>query len=124
MLICTLWNRKMINTVESKIWLDDIRDPRIFVSEDCYEDGWIWVKTVEEAIGLLKHRHIVYASLDNDLGINGITGKFHTEGYKLVDWMEENDTWPRDGVAVHSSNPVAVQRMNQIIERNYENQEF
>ena len=109
----------MIRIEEVKLWLDDCRDPSYFLHKECYTEGWIWVKTVKEAINLIQSRNVVYASLDNDLGIDLNTGEFHDEGYKLVDWMEENSIWPRDGVAVHSSNPVAVQRMNKVIERNY-----
>ena len=49
-------------------------------------------------------------SCDNDLG------EGEAEGYKLLDWLElTNRNYP---IHIHSTNPVAVQRMRRIIERN------
>jgi hypothetical protein len=33
--------------------------------------------------------------------------------------MEEHNTWPPDGVGVHSMNPVGRKRMEAVIERQY-----
>lgn len=108
-----------------KIWLDDKRPA---------PDGYIWVKTVEEAIyeimyrereidivfkqyilnGLdwerasarLKAYYITEISCDNDLG------KGETEGYKLLNWLEATcRNYP-----IHTANPVAAERMRAIIE--------
>lgn len=93
-----------------KLWLDDLRDPADFVSPTWKQDGWVWAKSFEEAIAYLVHGEISYASLDNDLG--GVK-----EGRHLVTWMVENGVWPKDGVAVHSANPVASKVMREDIER-------
>lgn len=85
-----------------KIWLDDMRPA---------PDGWVWVRTVEEAIELMSSGEVVEASLDHDLGDG------EQEGYRLVLWMAENDTWPTGFVSVHSSNPPGAERMCGVIER-------
>jgi hypothetical protein len=52
-----------------KLWLDDICDP---VQHG--KIGWVWVKTAEEAINLLKTGNVVRASLDHDLSIEATIG--------------------------------------------------
>jgi hypothetical protein len=85
------------------LWLDDLREPP---SND-YE----WAKTYEEAIASL-NKNITFSSLDHDLGLD-------KSGYDVVCYMEENDIWPKDGVHVHSMNPVGKDRMNAAIYRHY-----
>jgi len=100
-----------------KLWLDDIRDPLEYGAI-----GFIWVKTVEDAITMLKTGEVSFASLDHDLSILATLGNFEKEqtGYELVCWMEENNVWPVDGVRVHSMNPIGRQRMEKVIRRAYE----
>lgn len=104
-----------------KLWLDDVREPW---KHGCL--GWIWAKTAEEAIALLKTGNVTVASLDHDLApdhypwsgvpIEEVTGT----GYDVVRWLEQNpDYWPQDGVTCHSMNPVGRKRMNVVIERAY-----
>ena len=100
-----------------KLWLDDIREPSRF---GCL--GWTWVKTADEAINLLKTQDVTEASLDHDLSEehypwSGIQESDYKEqtGYTVVCWMEENNVWPKDGVHVHSLNPVGGQRMMDVI---------
>ena len=112
-----------------KLWLDDVRPA---------PEGYIWVKTVDEAIyELIRYqkeadfcwqhyilgisdketleRHlkvwcIEEVSCDNDLG------EYEVEGYKLLDWLEATGrAYP---IHIHSANPVARQRMQAIIQRN------
>lgn len=49
-----------------KIWLDDIRTPP--------GPDWNWVKTAEEAIGILYINDVEEISFDHDLGENRGTG--------------------------------------------------
>ena len=112
-----------------KLWLDDIRPA---------PEGYIWVKTVDEAIYELIYRqkeadfvwqHCILGicdrqtlerrlkvwrvdeiSCDNDLGEGQI------EGYKLLDWLEA--TGRNYPIHIHTDNPVARERMRAIIERN------
>ena len=96
------------------IWLDDIRPA---------PEGFVWVKTVEDIIDLWSRcvfdtkERINTISLDNDLG-EGIQ-----EGYKFLDYIESrivlySDPLPNE-IKVHSANPVARKRMNQIINKLY-----
>ncbi|HET7478362.1 MAG TPA: cyclic-phosphate processing receiver domain-containing protein [Rubrobacteraceae bacterium] len=85
-----------------RMWLDDLRPP---------PRGWVWVRTVEEAIPLLAAGDVVEASMDHDLG-EGVE-----EGYALVLWMAEHDIWPGHALEVHSANPVGAERMCGVIER-------
>lgn len=117
-----------------KLWLDDVRKP--------WEHGFIgseWATNYEEAIAKLQTRVITFASLDHDIGacqdcidkmlhIGDMTSPETTffnrcdhakTGYDVVCWMEENNVWPRDGVVVHSMNPVGRQRMQQVIDKHY-----
>src|ERR1041385_6115403 len=102
--------------MKRKMWLDDIRDP---VKFGCI--GFNWVKTVDEAIELLKTGEVVFASLDHDLSIEATMGNWKNErtGYDVVLWMEENNVWPEEGVKVHSLNPAGRQRMEAVINKVY-----
>jgi hypothetical protein len=64
-----------------RIWLDDLREPP--------DEGWVWVKTIEEATNLLANGQVESLSLDNDLG------EGFPEGRRLALWMAEHETWPK-----------------------------
>ena len=112
-----------------KLWIDDCRPA---------PEGYVWVKTVGEAIYEIRRYHREYdccweyyilgycdretlerrlevwkieeISCDNDLG------EYEHEGYKLLDWLEAvGYNFP---IHIHTSNPVARERMRAIIERN------
>jgi hypothetical protein len=74
--------------------------------------GYTVVKTYEEAIELLKTGKVEKASLDHDLGTE-------KTGYDVICWMEENNVWPRNGVIVHSQNPVGKQKMEVVVKKHY-----
>jgi hypothetical protein len=57
---------------------------------------------------------VEFASLDHDLGDFVSHGG---NGVALTDWMAENDCWPRDGISIHSSNPVGVRTMLATVDR-------
>ena len=99
-----------------KLWLDDIRDP---AANGCV--GFSWVKTAADAIAALATGEVTFASLDHDLSVEATLGNWRNEitGYDVVCWMEENGVWPRDGVRVHSMNPVGRRRMQVVIDRHY-----
>lgn len=90
-----------------KLFLDDVREPAPlgFI-------GYTVVKTYEEAIELLKTGKVEKASLDHDLGTE-------KTGYDVICWMEENNVWPRNGVIVHSQNPVGKQKMEVVVKKHY-----
>jgi hypothetical protein len=84
-----------------KLWLDDLRPA---------PEGWVWAKTVEEAIEVLEAGEVGEASLDYDMGL----GK--RNGDALCLWMAENEVWPQT-LTVHSSNPPGARSMCRLIER-------
>lgn len=100
-----------------RIWLDDVR-PK---PEDEFGVRWLWYTTAEALIEDLKRYinwglgiqwELDYISLDNDLG-EGLL-----EGYQVLDWLESLLIPIEFGFHIHTSNPVARERMRAIIERN------
>ena len=97
------------------VFLDDIRPA---------PKGFLRTYTVRETIALIKELQaegdvIDVLSLDNDLG------EGESEGYKVLDWLEEE--FFTDGsfvlpnrIVVHSSNPSARMRMEMVIDRLYD----
>ena len=106
------------------LWLDDVRPA---------PEGWVWCKTVGEAIEILSNQTVQEASLDHDLGVcqkcNVVIDSLyaickspcccdcHATGYDLVKWMAKTDTWSIQKPVVHSANPVGAAAMRQIIDR-------
>ena len=98
-----------------RIWLDDVRPiPDWMNSPDC-----IWYDNAEKLIYDLRYiyktfslRDIELISLDNDLGEGRV------EGYKVLDWLESLQEPIPFGIHIHTSNPVARERMRAIVERN------
>lgn len=89
-----------------QLWLDDVRPA---------PEGWYWVKTASECISLLKGVICSNLSLDHDLGDDIGAGT----GYDVITWIEarvhENPLYRVPRVEIHSSNPVAVERMRQAL---------
>lgn len=119
----------MANQTEINLWLDDIRPA---------PEGWVWVKTVKEAIAEMENEATttVNMSLDHDLGpcddcandyfgswqqnyLEQFTCTHNGTGYQFVCWMEENDCWPVNKPTVHSANPVGRARMQQVIDKEW-----
>lgn len=98
-----------------RIWLDDIRPiPEWMRTPDC-----VWYDTAEDVIDTLRRfinlfslEEIEYISLDNDLG------EGRMEGYRVLDWLESLQIPIPFGIHIHTSNPVARERMRAIIRRN------
>lgn len=100
-----------------RIWLDDVRSK----PEDEFGVRWLWYTTAEAMIEDLKRYinwgfgmqwELDYISLDNDLG------EGRMEGYQVLDWLESLLIPVEFGFHIHTSNPVARERMRAIIERN------
>jgi Cyclic-phosphate processing Receiver domain len=92
-----------------RVWLDDLREA---------PDGWVHVKTPEEAIELLRSGDVDEISLDHDLGL--ATPEVERTGYDVLVWLEEavaRGTWEHivPVIHVHSANPVGWRRMEQAI---------
>ena len=93
-----------------KLWIDDVRPA---------PDGYRWVKSVNDAKTfislciLFKTEQIELIDIDHD------AGDFVSDGgdyIKLLDWLEE--TGRNYPIHIHSQNPVGVQNMRAIIQRN------
>jgi len=80
-----------------QLWLDDIRDPK-----DHGKPEAIWVKTAEEAIGILRDGKVTFISFDHDLGTELDGHDVATQIERLVyEGMKPMPEW-----SVHSANPV------------------
>jgi len=83
------------------LWLDDKRPP---------PEGWTLARTYVEAITLLHTGWVVRASLDYDLIPPD-------KGIDVVNWMIQNQIWPKEKPAIHSANPIGAARMAILIDR-------
>lgn len=114
-----------------RLWLDDIRNPL-----ENGAIGFTWVKTADEAIFQLSRNNsdelmlVTFASLDHDLApehypwnenwAKSLDPKNRPkDGYEVVLFMEQTGRWPKDGVRVHSMNPVGRARMEQVVKKHY-----
>jgi hypothetical protein len=97
------------------LWLDDERDPRdetIQIRFGANGDEQ-WVKTANEAIGILKAGKASHVSLDHDLGLPEAG-----TGYDVAKWIEEQaylGELPRLGWRIHTQNPIGKSNMEQAL---------
>ncbi len=96
-----------------RVWLDDdLVDRRA-------PEGWVHVTTAWEAMRLLNAGRVVELSLDHDLSDDERFGR----GVDVVDFIAEQqeihgrDLWPRDGISLHTGNPVGRDAMARTIRR-------
>ena len=115
-----------------KLWIDDVRPA---------PEGYVWVKSVNEAIikilkielealliedGLRQGQYKqscgeVLASIERIelIDIDHVAGEYACYGgdyIKLLDWLEETSrNYP---IHIHSMNPVGVENMRRIIQKN------
>ena len=120
-----------------KLWVDDVREA---------PEGYLWCKSVneareciidhEETLKCLNKKYdraikgnldryieqirsaIIFSTIDL-IDIDHDAGEFVNDGgdyIKLLDWLEETGrSYP---IRIHSQNPVGVENMRRIIERN------
>lgn len=99
-----------------KLWIDDVRPA---------PEGYYWCRSVNEAKRVIE----IYGSwidFDNNIvdcieliDIDHDAGDFAADGgdyIKLLDWLE--DTSRSYQIHIHSMNPVGVENMRRIIQRN------
>ena len=101
-----------------KLWVDDLRPA---------PEGFVRCQSVNEAksmIIMVESRNRRYPKMNEKYGIEVISldhdaGDFSYAGgdyIKLLDWLEEtNRNYP---IHIHSMNPVGVENMRRIIQRN------
>ena len=90
-----------------KLWVDDIRVP---------SKEYFWTKTVKDTIIAIQEAEcmgfkIVEISLDHDAGDYG-----PPDYIRILDWLEE--TGRNYPIHIHSMNPVGVENMRRIIQKN------
>ena len=96
-----------------KIWVDDVR-PR---PGDCFHE-WLWCRSVNSAILAIEAveengKEIEVIDLDHDAGDYFCMGGDYIN---ILNWLEE--TGRNYPIRIHSMNPVGVENMRRIIERN------
>lgn len=99
-----------------KLWIDDIRPAPA---------GYTWTRSVNGAIEIITTQEKFYKynpfgdesieviDIDHDAGIYACNGGDYI---KLLDWLEE--TGRNYPIHIHSMNPVGIENMRRIIERN------
>ena len=101
-----------------KLWIDDVRPA---------PEGYVWCKSVKEAKWRIESAedvctifplvdekpYIELIDIDHDAGIYVNQGGDYI---KLLDWLEE--TGRNYPIRIHSMNPVGVENMRRIIQKN------
>jgi hypothetical protein len=100
-----------------KLWIDDVRPA---------PEGYIWAKSVNEAKQEIKDlefyssaegcewARVALIDIDHDAG--DFAPKDGGDYIKFLDWLEE--TGRNYPIRIHSMNPVGVENMRRIIQRN------
>ena len=92
-----------------KLWIDDIRPA---------PNGYTWIKSVSDARKVIqlaegRKENIEIIHMDHDAGDYAYKGGDYI---RLLDWLEfTGRNYP---IAIHSQNPVGVENMRRIIQRN------
>lgn len=100
-----------------KLWVDDVRPA---------PDGYEWCKSVSDAIYIIEGNDMYYwvaenviedpitlIDIDHDAGDYA---KYGGDYIRLLDWLEKTGrSYP---IRIHSMNPVGVENMRRIIQRN------
>lgn len=104
-----------------KLWIDDVRPA---------PESFVWCKSVNEAKECITFAEEQYAKRNNvfydcknfkieliDIDHDaGDYAEFGGDYIKLLDWLEEtNRNYP---IRIHSMNPVGIENMRRIIEKN------
>jgi len=87
-----------------KVYLDDLRTE---------PEGWVLVKTAQEAIDLLITNDVAEISLDHDLG-----EEENGTGYDVITWLEEavyERNFKPPVIHIHTANPVGRDKMEAVV---------
>jgi hypothetical protein len=68
-----------VEITSKRLWLDDVRRPP--------SEGWVWARSVADALEILETGTVVEASLDNDLH------PFEHDSLEVVEWMIEHQVF-------------------------------
>ena len=99
-----------------KLWIDDVRPA---------PEGYYWCRSVKEAINIIIYFEVtvewdmIDAHTIELIDVDHDAGDYAKDGgdyIKLLDWLEETGrSYP---IHIHSMNPVGVENMRRIIQRN------
>ena len=93
-------HRREFRTID--LWVDDERPA---------PPEWTWVKSVEDATGVLARENVRHMSLDYDLGRGGT-------GDDVMYWLIKNrDRSPSGTIFTHSSNITGREVIEALVER-------
>lgn len=100
-----------------KIWVDDVRPA---------PENYYWCKSVNETIRFIENTETMFWIMKEKekwqielIDLDHDAGDFAQHGgdyIRILDWLEE--TGRNYPIRIHSQNPVGVQNMRRIIERN------
>jgi hypothetical protein len=101
-----------------KLWIDDVRPA---------PEGYVWARSVNQAVHAIcvaeypyfNHRDVADVDIISIIDCDHDAGDYAKDGgdyIRLLDWLEE--TGRNYPIRIHSANPVGVQNMRRIIERN------
>ena len=102
-----------------KLWIDDVRPA---------PEGYVWKKSVDEAKWIIQYYETCSVEANECIAkiysielidIDHDAGDYANDGgdyIKLLDWLEE--TGRNYPIRIHSMNPVGVENMRRIIQRN------
>ena len=104
-----------------KLWIDDVRPA---------PEGYQWCRSVKEAKKMIVPAYIAYIGIFHInpnaplpfelLDLDHDSGDYYKDGgdfIEILKWFEKTQT-PCPPIRLHSMNPVGVQNMRAIIERN------
>ena len=92
-----------------KIWVDDVRKPPA---------GYVWCQSVNGAKECIAFHEFAGATIEL-LDMDHDAGDFYNQGgdfIEILNWLEQ--TGRNYPIRVHSMNPVGVENMRRIIQRN------
>lgn len=103
------------------IYLDDIRiGPKAPMSDNVKTDwaNWVICRHVDQVKSMLANGMVEDMSLDHDLGLE------NPSGYDLCKWMVEYKMYPKGDIYLHSSNPVGIKNMKELLENYWDGKVF
>lgn len=107
-----------------KLWIDDVR-PAPITSAIPDDMEWKEVKSVNQAKKFIERTEKLYKLIEHEsliielIDIDHDAGDYASDGgdyIRLLDWLEE--TGRNYPIRIHSANPVGVENMRRIIQRN------
>ncbi|MGG3772957.1 cyclic-phosphate processing receiver domain-containing protein [Heyndrickxia faecalis] len=87
----------------ANVYLDDLRD---------IPEGFVGVRTMEEAVEAIEHYYIHILSLDHDLGMDE-EGNLRKTGYDLIKYICEKGIRVANKIYLHTDNVVGRENMYQ-----------